>query len=567
MKKRISALVLALVLCLSLCGISVQAAEMPNVSGAYTGGVVAVTGTGFPADQIYSMIAVKDGGNLIALGSAKTDASGALTASVTTGAISDFTNCKVYIYNDADGTVAASGAVSGEATIVPVTSVSVTPATASLYSNTTSKTVQLTATVLPSNATDSTVVWSSSNTAVARVNTAGLVTAVANGTATITATAGGKSAACVVTVSTYTSGGGSTGGGGGGAAGGSAAPSTGTTPTVTAPSNGAVTDGAITSALTSAGKGGDINLNASASTNATLTGAAAAAVAANGSELNVSLKGGGEITVSPTVLEGLNLKATDKVSVGMTAATTTVANAVSFEVSLTVNSANIHELGGQMEIRFPVSTAWNGLSAIVEHLHADGSKTYGATTVQDGKAAARVTDLSTFTVRLASDMPAAAFADLRAEDWSFGGIEYAVEKGLFAGTSATTFAPTSPMTRQQMWMVLARLSGQTPADMDAAKAWAVSNSISDGSNPTAAVTRQQFVTLLWRTVGSPAASKDLNAYSDASAVADYAKTAFAWAVGTGAVSGTSATTLSPNGTATRAQIAVILSRYGQSVGK
>ena len=77
------------------------------------------------------------------------------------------------------------------------------------------------------------------------------------------------------------------------------------------------------------------------------------------------------------------------------------------------------------------------------------------------------------------------------------------------------------------------------------------------------MTRQQFVALLWRAVGSPKANKNLSAYSDAASVAVYARDAFAWAAENGVVSGTSATTLSPNGTATRAQIAVMLSRYGQ----
>ncbi len=57
----------------------------------------------------------------------------------------------------------------------------------------------LTATVLPTNATNKTVSWTSTSSAIAKVAN-GTVTAVAAGTATITATAGGKSATCTVTV-------------------------------------------------------------------------------------------------------------------------------------------------------------------------------------------------------------------------------------------------------------------------------------------------------------------------------------------------------------------------------
>lgn len=86
-------------------------------------------------------------------------------------------------------------------TNVPVTGVSLNPATASIN---TGATQQLTATVSPANATNQTVSYSSSNTSVATVSSSGLVTGVAAGTATITVTTqdGGKTATCAVTVTT-----------------------------------------------------------------------------------------------------------------------------------------------------------------------------------------------------------------------------------------------------------------------------------------------------------------------------------------------------------------------------
>ena len=88
-------------------------------------------------------------------------------------------------------------------TAIAVASVSLDRDSLHLYSNR-GGTAQLTAKVEPDSATDKTVTWSTSDDSVATVSDTGLVTAVANGTATITAKAGDKSDTCTVYVTTYT---------------------------------------------------------------------------------------------------------------------------------------------------------------------------------------------------------------------------------------------------------------------------------------------------------------------------------------------------------------------------
>lgn len=83
---------------------------------------------------------------------------------------------------------------------VPVDSVSLNRTSGTIYLNSSNLTTTLTATVLPSNAADKTVTWKSSNTSVATVSSAGVVTAKSPGEATITATSGGKKATYTLTV-------------------------------------------------------------------------------------------------------------------------------------------------------------------------------------------------------------------------------------------------------------------------------------------------------------------------------------------------------------------------------
>ena len=95
------------------------------------------------------------------------------------------------------------------------------------------------------------------------------------------------------------------------------------------------------------------------------------------------------------------------------------------------------------------------------------------------------------------------------------------------------------------------------------------NGVSDGTNPGGAVTRQQLVALLFRFAEDRGYANDsradLSAYPDAGTVAEYAVEPMRWSVANDIVGGTTAGTLNPEGTATRAQFAVILYRFWSNV--
>ncbi|RYF19829.1 MAG: T9SS type A sorting domain-containing protein [Flavobacteriales bacterium] len=102
-----------------------------------------------------------------------------------------------------DGAKTATAVITVNSSNTAVTSVSLSPSSVTLAVGATQ---QLTPTVLPSNATNKVVSYSSNNTGVATVNASGLVTAISNGTATITVTTadGNKTSTAAITVSTPT---------------------------------------------------------------------------------------------------------------------------------------------------------------------------------------------------------------------------------------------------------------------------------------------------------------------------------------------------------------------------
>lgn len=163
------------------------------------------------------------------------------------------------------------------------------------------------------------------------------------------------------------------------------------------------------------------------------------------------------------------------------------------------------------------------------------------------------------------------FTDVKTTDWFYDDVVYAYENGLLTGVSADRFAPESSMTRAMLWTVLARLDGVNTDGgatwYEKGREWAMRNGISDGTNPDGSITREQLVTMLWRYAGSPDADASvLNVYADRNEISDWAVTAMAWATENGILNGSNGKVL-PTGSATRAQVAAILTRYREKIRK
>ena len=161
----------------------------------------------------------------------------------------------------------------------------------------------------------------------------------------------------------------------------------------------------------------------------------------------------------------------------------------------------------------------------------------------------------------------AGFNDVAPSAWYADAVKYVVERGLFGGVGNGNFAPNANMTRAMMWTVLARYMGvntDTGANWyEAARAWAIEKGISDGTMADGNVTREQFVTMLWRLSGEPTVDNAAS-FTDSGKVSDYAKAAVDWAVAQGIVNGYSDGTFKPQGSATRAEVAKMLTIFVQN---
>lgn len=157
------------------------------------------------------------------------------------------------------------------------------------------------------------------------------------------------------------------------------------------------------------------------------------------------------------------------------------------------------------------------------------------------------------------------FTDVQTGDWFYSNVEYVYNQSLFKGTSETTFEPQTSMSRAMLWCVIARMNDADSSDGETwystAQAWTMANGISDGTNPTNNVTREQIVTMLWRLSGEPESSQDVSSFSDSANVSNYAQTAVKWAVENGILRGDDQGQLNPKNDATRAEVAALIQRY------
>ena len=157
------------------------------------------------------------------------------------------------------------------------------------------------------------------------------------------------------------------------------------------------------------------------------------------------------------------------------------------------------------------------------------------------------------------------FSDVTATHWAYEPVTFAAARGFLVGIDATHFAPNMQTSRAMIWSILARMDNACLEESTpwyaSSQHWAVSGGISDGTDPNATITREQLAAMLYRYAGSPAVRGNVESFSDAQQVSAWAEDALIWAVHEGIIAGTTTDTLTPQGTATRAQTAAMLERF------
>lgn len=225
----------------------------------------------------------------------------------------------------------------------------------------------------------------------------------------------------------------------------------------------------------------------------------------------------------------------------------------------------------------PTCAYTGGAVTIPKSWFPDGTVTMTCRAVKEG-----CTDAGVVTLKLASSGKEAAwdnpYSDVSAADWYYGAVEYVTQNGLFDAAGLNAFGPGEPMTRAMLAEALYRLAGSPTvtcgspfADCgETSVVWAFENGVVNGTSDTTfspddSITREQIAAMFSRYAKKVAGadmsvSNDLASFTDKSNVSGWAVGSMTWAVGARLINGTSSDTLSPKGTATRAQAAAMIQR-------
>ncbi|MGM9616501.1 S-layer homology domain-containing protein [Butyricicoccus sp.] len=174
------------------------------------------------------------------------------------------------------------------------------------------------------------------------------------------------------------------------------------------------------------------------------------------------------------------------------------------------------------------------------------------------------------------------FTDVPANAWYIAYVQYVYDNGIMQGITPTTFAPNASLTRAQMVQILysragsPKITGSCPfTDVPAgawyynAVNWAYQKGIVSGTSATTfspgnKVTREALAMMLYCDAGKPAVSADMSRFADSDQISSWALGAMNWAVRSGLLNGSVSggkIYLRPKGTATRAEAATIITQY------
>ena len=173
------------------------------------------------------------------------------------------------------------------------------------------------------------------------------------------------------------------------------------------------------------------------------------------------------------------------------------------------------------------------------------------------------------------------FTDVKTTDWFYDAVSFTYNMGIMDGVETYKFSPSTTITRGMVVTMLWRMAGEPYASgtyfddvsygryYTTAVAWSARNNIIEGSGANTfgvddPITREQLAVILYRYakyMNYSTTTSSLYGYDDANKVSSWAKDAMGWAVRNGVIGGVTNTTLCPNNTATRAEVAQMFMNF------